>query len=87
MPPSLRDPVNVRCFPDHQAAMITARLHPADIIAHDEQDIGFLVLRLSWSDRAKKRSRGYKQRQAVITYVSFHFGLLLLFGFACVEGC
>ena len=54
----------------------------ADIIAHDEQDIGFLVLRLGRSDRAKKRSRGYKQRQAVITYVSFHFGLLLLFGFA-----
>ena len=40
------DPVDVRCFPDHQAAMIAARLHEADIIAHDEQDIGFLVLRL-----------------------------------------
>ena len=80
------DPVDVGCFPDHQAAMIDARLHPADIITHDEQDIWFLVCRLGRSDRAKKRSRGYKQRQAVITYVSFHFGLLLLFGFGCVEG-
>ena len=42
----LRDPVNVRRFPDHQAAVIATRLHPADVIAHDEQDVGFLVLRL-----------------------------------------
>src|SRR2546429_3762636 len=62
----LRNPVNVRRFPDHQAAMIAARLHPADIIAHDEQDIGFLVLRLSRNDRSEKRSRSYKQPQAVM---------------------
>ena len=67
MPPSFAMPVDVRCFPDHQAAVIAARLHPADVIAHDEQDVGFLVLRLGRSDRAEKRSRGYKQRQAVIT--------------------
>src|SRR6266516_6538511 len=60
-----RNPVNVWRFPDHQAAMIAARLHPADVIAHDEQDIGFLVLRLCRSDYAEKRSRRYKQRQAV----------------------
>jgi hypothetical protein len=47
-----RDPVNVGRFTDHQAAVITTRLHYAYIIAHDEQDIGFLVLRLSWNDRA-----------------------------------
>jgi hypothetical protein len=46
--------------------MIAARLHPADIIAHDEQDIGFIVLRLGPCDRAKKRSRRYEQRQAVM---------------------
>ena len=50
----VRDAINVGCFPDHQAAMIAARLHPADVIAHDEQDIGFLVLRLVGSDRANK---------------------------------
>jgi hypothetical protein len=60
------DPVNVRCFPDHQAAVIATRLHPADIIAHDEQDVGFLVLRLGWRDSAEKRSRGYKQPQAIM---------------------
>src|SRR6266478_9716230 len=63
----VRNPVDVWRFPDHQAAMIAARLHPADVIAHDEQDIGFLVLRLGRNDRAEKRSRGYKERQAVIT--------------------
>jgi hypothetical protein len=59
-------PVNVWCFPNHQSAVIAARLHPADVIAHDEQDVGFLVLRLSWSDYAEKRSRGYKERQAIM---------------------
>ena len=66
--------------------VIGADVEPADVIAHDEQDVGFLVLRLGRSDRAKKRSRGHKQRQAVITYVSFHFCLLLLVGFVYVEG-
>ena len=60
------DAVDVRRFADHQAAVIAARLHPADVVAHDEQDVGFLVLRLGRSDRAEKRSRGYKQRQAVM---------------------
>ena len=50
------DAVNVRSFPDHQATMIDARLHPADIIAHDEQDIWFLVLRLGWRNHACQRS-------------------------------
>src|SRR5260370_18528053 len=62
----VRNPVDVWRFPDHQAAMIAARLHPADIIAHDEEDVGFLVLRLSWNDRAEKRSRDYKQQQTVM---------------------
>jgi hypothetical protein len=62
----LRNPVDVWCFPDHQSAVITARLHPADVISHDEQDVWLLVLRLDWNDRAEKRSRGYQQRQAVI---------------------
>ena len=37
------EPVDVRRFPDHQAAVITARLHPADVVAHDEQDVGLFV--------------------------------------------
>ena len=41
--------------------MIATRLHYAYIIAHDEQDIWFLVLRLAGSDCAKKRCRGYKK--------------------------
>src|SRR5215467_12159829 len=38
------DAVDVRRLADHQAAMIDARLHPADVIAHDEKDVGFLWL-------------------------------------------
>src|SRR5262245_27312897 len=36
--------VDVRRFPDHQALMVDTRLHPADVVAHDEQDVGLLLL-------------------------------------------
>ena len=35
------DAVDVGRFADHQAAMVDARLHPADVVAHDEEDVGF----------------------------------------------
>ena len=38
------DPVDVGRLTDHQAAVVDARLHPADVIAHDEEDVGFLRL-------------------------------------------
>ena len=37
------DAVDVGRFADHQAAMVDARLHPADVVAHDEQDVGLLI--------------------------------------------
>ena len=43
----LADAVDVRRFADHQAAVVDARLHPADVIAHDEEDVGFLWLLLA----------------------------------------
>ena len=42
--PFLADPVDVGRLADHQAAMVDRRLHPADVVAHDEQDVGLLVL-------------------------------------------
>src|SRR5262245_5861257 len=42
----LPDAVDVRRFPDHQALMIDARLHPADVVAHDEEDVGLCLLLL-----------------------------------------
>ena len=42
----LADLVDVRRLSDHQATMIDARLHPADVIAHDEEDVRFLTLSL-----------------------------------------
>src|SRR5262245_36315486 len=39
----IADAVDVGRFPDHQAAVADARLHPANVVAHDEQDIGFLL--------------------------------------------
>ncbi len=40
------DPVDVGRLADHQTAVIDARLHPADVVTHDEQDVGFLSPRL-----------------------------------------
>src|ERR1041385_7851375 len=50
----LGNSVDVWGFAHHQAAMIAARLHPADIIAHDEQDVWFLVLCLTRRNRARQ---------------------------------
>ena len=44
----LTDAVDVGRLAHHQAAVIDARLHPADVIAHDEHDIRFLLLRRNW---------------------------------------
>ena len=41
----LADAVDVGRFADHQAAVVDARLHPADVVAHDEQDVGLVLLR------------------------------------------
>src|SRR5262245_31043290 len=51
----------------HHTTMVRADVPHPNVIAHDEKDVGFLVLGLGWSARAKKRSRGYEQRQAVVT--------------------
>jgi hypothetical protein len=36
------DAVDVGRFADHQTAMVDTGLHPADIVPHDEEDIGLL---------------------------------------------
>ena len=38
------DAIDVGRFADHQAAVVDARLHPADVVAHDEEDVGLLLL-------------------------------------------
>ena len=39
------DAIDVRRLANHQAAMIDARLHPADVVTHDKEDIGLIRLR------------------------------------------
>src|SRR5438034_5962359 len=71
-----RNPVNVGRFPDHQAAMIATRLHPTDIIAHDEDDVWFVaVCRLRCRcDERNKHSDGPLSK-----YVWFWFHYFLFF--------
>ena len=39
----LPDPVDVGRLTYHQTAMIDARLHPADVVTHDEEDVRFTL--------------------------------------------
>ena len=40
----LADPVDVGRLADHQAAVVDRRLHVADVVAHDEEDVGLGLL-------------------------------------------
>src|SRR4029079_16996393 len=39
------DAVDVGGFPDRQALVINAWLHPADVVSHDEENVGLSALR------------------------------------------
>ena len=55
----LADAVDVRRLADHQAAVVDRRLHVADVVAHDEEDVGLgLLLR-----RHRPRGGGDRHRQ------------------------
>src|SRR5262249_29874134 len=56
------DAVDVRRFPDHQAAVVDARLHPADVVAHDEEDVGLLLL-LRGRRQTRRHTDGDECRQ------------------------
>src|SRR4029077_957053 len=75
--------IEVRRLPRHDAAIVGADVKPANVVSHDEDDVGFLVCSMGWSNHAEKRSRGHKQRQAVVTYVLFHFGFLVIWFWVC----
>ena len=48
----IADAIDVGRFPDHQAAVVDARLHPADVVTHDEEDVGLSALLLCGRWRA-----------------------------------
>ena len=45
----IADAIDVGRLADHQAAMVDPRLHPADVIAHDEEDVWLLSRSLGMS--------------------------------------
>ncbi len=57
------DAVDVGRLADHQAAMINRRLHPADVVAHDEQDVRLLFLRGRRSRRTDRRQADGEDRR------------------------
>ena len=59
----MADAVDIGRFADHQAAMIDARLHPADVVRHDEDDVWFRVLRLG-RNGSDERSRDTGKQDA-----------------------
>jgi len=38
----IREAIDVRGFTDHKPLVISADVHDADVIAHNEQDVGFV---------------------------------------------
>ena len=50
--------INVRRFAETQTSLVADDLHPADVIAHDEQDVWFLLL----GCRRRRRSKPYQAK-------------------------
>src|SRR5262249_38251106 len=50
----MADAVDIGRLTDHQATVVYARLHPTNVITHDEQDVGFLSACLWTSTRTKQ---------------------------------
>ena len=57
--------VEVRRPAGHHAAAVGADVPHADVIAHDDDDVGFLVLRLRRNEGAQQRRRSRQHGQAV----------------------
>ncbi len=47
--------VDVGRLPNHEPLMVSADVHDADVVAHDEQDVGFAVSGFYWRDRPGQR--------------------------------
>ena len=57
------DAIDIGRLTNHQTAVVDVRLHPADVVAHDEENVGLLLLlRGCW--RAHHRNCGDARQQA-----------------------
>src|SRR6516225_3872388 len=57
------DPIDIWSFAHHQSAVIDTRLHDADVVTHDEKDVGLLWL-LRGRGGARHRNSGGPGQQA-----------------------
>src|SRR6516165_3008626 len=68
------DAIDVWGFTDHQAAMIDMRLHKADVVTHDEEDVGLLLLlRRCRNDSPYHDGDSRQESQASFSPTYFHF--------------
>src|SRR5262245_42469867 len=58
----MADAIDVRRFADRQAAVIDARLHPADVVTHDEEDVRLLLSR-SWNNCSGRQADSEDRRE------------------------
>ena len=84
------DAVDVGRFTDHQTPVIDARLHPADVVTHDEQDIRLLRVGCPCVARsqASRQYQGSARRPRRCAYPELSIGthLRLLLSTACQPG-
>ncbi len=59
------DAVDVGGFAHHQPAVIDARLHDPDVVAHDEDDVGLLARRLTERRQARGQAENGEKRSRV----------------------
>ena len=69
------DTIDVGRLAHHETAVIDGRLHPADVVTHDEQDVGFLLR----ERRHRRQGHGADEREHANPRSSFaaHVDLLL----------
>ena len=71
-----REPVEVRRPAGHDALVVGADVEPADVVAHDEDDVRLLLLRCGGRGRGEPRA-GSNQEDTKKTGASFRHELLL----------
>ena len=68
----------------HHAAAVSADIPHTNVIAHDEQDVGFFIRGVCGNGGAHQRRRGREHGQTLDEQITFHRRIYFLFG-CCLE--
>ncbi len=69
----ISDAIDIRSLTDHQATMVDARLHPADVVSHDEKNVRLLILRKCWAGHQCQCDKEHGKGHYDSSLFSHHF--------------